>query len=194
MGSGAEATRAGFFAALRALRWVLGSVAAVEALRVVGMLFVGSFKFFRTTGPPGSPRIRSPTIPGKRRQRDNCPPDCNGSAALLFDSRSRRWTVAVSLLRISPKRSQIDCVICPIWTSMDSFQRTFMLPGPLLTPAIAVPLSAGMQTPDQAPRKFVRTLYFRVIVGILLGVVLGIVAPSTADKMEPLGVGFIRSE
>jgi hypothetical protein len=43
MGFGAEATRAGFFAALRALRWVLGSATAVEALRVVGMLFVGSF-------------------------------------------------------------------------------------------------------------------------------------------------------
>lgn len=50
----------------------------------------------------------------------------------------------------------------------------------------------GMQTPYQAPKKFVRTLYFRVIVGILLGVVLGIVAPSAADKMEPLGVGFIK--
>src|ERR1035438_3158124 len=192
MGSGAEATRAGFFAALRALRWVLGSVAAVEALRVVGMLFVGSFKFFRTTGPTGSPRIRSPIIPSKRRQRDNCPLDCNIIAALLFDSRSRPWTGAVSLPRVSPKRSQIHCVICPIWTSMDSFQRTFMRPGPLLTPAIAVPLSAGMQTPDQAPKKFRRVLFRSVIVGILLGVVLGIVAPSAADKMEPLGVGFIK--
>jgi hypothetical protein len=50
MGFGAEATRAGFFAALRALRWVLGSVAAVEALRVVGMLFVGSFKIISDNG------------------------------------------------------------------------------------------------------------------------------------------------
>jgi aerobic C4-dicarboxylate transport protein len=41
-------------------------------------------------------------------------------------------------------------------------------------------------------KKFYRTLYFRVIVGILLGVVLGVVAPSTAGKMEPLGVGFIK--
>ncbi len=42
------------------------------------------------------------------------------------------------------------------------------------------------------PKKFYRTLYFRVIVGILLGVVLGIVAPGTAAQMEPLGLGFIK--
>ena len=41
-------------------------------------------------------------------------------------------------------------------------------------------------------RKFYRTLYFRVIVGILLGVILGIVSPSTAGKMEPFGLGFIK--
>jgi aerobic C4-dicarboxylate transport protein len=47
---------------------------------------------------------------------------------------------------------------------------------------------------SQAPKskKFYRTLYFRVVVGILLGVVLGVVAPSTAAKMEPLGLGFIK--
>ncbi len=50
-----------------------------------------------------------------------------------------------------------------------------------------------MQTPPKpSPKKFYRTLYFRVIVGILLGVVLGVVAPSTAGKMEPLGLGFIK--
>jgi aerobic C4-dicarboxylate transport protein len=50
-----------------------------------------------------------------------------------------------------------------------------------------------MQTPRKAPtRKFYRTLYFRVIVGILLGVLLGVVSPSTAGKMEPLGLGFIK--
>ena len=44
-----------------------------------------------------------------------------------------------------------------------------------------------MQTPHKVtPKKFYRTLYFRVLVGILLGVVLGVVAPSTAGKMEPL--------
>src|SRR5471030_520661 len=50
-----------------------------------------------------------------------------------------------------------------------------------------------MQTPHKViPKKFYRTLYFRVLVGILLGVVLGVVAPSTAGKMEPLGIGFIK--
>ncbi len=50
-----------------------------------------------------------------------------------------------------------------------------------------------MQTPPKAtPKKFYRTLYFRVIVGILLGVILGVVSPSTAGKMEPLGLGFIK--
>ena len=41
-------------------------------------------------------------------------------------------------------------------------------------------------------RRFVRTLYFRVVVGILLGIALGLVSPSSADKMEPLGLGFIK--
>jgi aerobic C4-dicarboxylate transport protein len=41
-------------------------------------------------------------------------------------------------------------------------------------------------------KKFYRTLYFRVLVGILAGIVLGVVAPSTAAKMEPLGLGFIK--
>lgn len=47
---------------------------------------------------------------------------------------------------------------------------------------------------SQAPKskKFYRTLYFRVLVGILLGVLLGVVAPSTAARMEPLGLGFIK--
>src|ERR1700686_2115457 len=50
-----------------------------------------------------------------------------------------------------------------------------------------------MQTPPKAtPKKFYRTLYFRVIVGILLGVALGVVAPATAGKMEPFGIGFIK--
>jgi len=48
------------------------------------------------------------------------------------------------------------------------------------------------QPPKAAPKKFYRTLYFRVIVGILLGIVLGVVSPATAGKMEPLGVGFIK--
>jgi aerobic C4-dicarboxylate transport protein len=50
-----------------------------------------------------------------------------------------------------------------------------------------------MHAPHKVPpKKFHRTLYFRVIAGIVLGVLLGIVAPSTAGKMEPLGIGFIK--
>jgi aerobic C4-dicarboxylate transport protein len=50
-----------------------------------------------------------------------------------------------------------------------------------------------MEKPHKTtPKKFYRTLYFRVIVGILLGVVLGVVAPTTAGKMEPFGLGFIK--
>src|SRR5208337_1692132 len=48
------------------------------------------------------------------------------------------------------------------------------------------------ESPASTKKKFYRTLYFRVLVGILLGVVLGVVAPSTAGKMEPLGLGFIK--
>ena len=46
--------------------------------------------------------------------------------------------------------------------------------------------------PASTKKKFYRTLYFRVIAGILLGVVLGVFAPSTASKMEPFGLGFIK--
>jgi aerobic C4-dicarboxylate transport protein len=50
-----------------------------------------------------------------------------------------------------------------------------------------------MQPPRKpAPKNFYRTLYFRVIAGIFLGIVLGVVAPDTAGKMEPLGIGFIK--
>jgi aerobic C4-dicarboxylate transport protein len=48
------------------------------------------------------------------------------------------------------------------------------------------------EAPAAQPRKFYRTLYFRVISGILLGVAMGVVSPATAAKMEPLGTGFIR--
>jgi aerobic C4-dicarboxylate transport protein len=43
-----------------------------------------------------------------------------------------------------------------------------------------------------APKKFYRTLYFRVLVGIFLGVVMGVLFPQTAAKMEPLGLGFVK--
>jgi aerobic C4-dicarboxylate transport protein len=44
-----------------------------------------------------------------------------------------------------------------------------------------------------SPRKpFVRTLYFRVIVGILLGVVTGIFFPHAGAALKPLADGFIK--
>src|SRR4051812_31563628 len=36
------------------------------------------------------------------------------------------------------------------------------------------------------------SLYFRVLVAIALGIVVGAVAPEFAEKLEPLGTGFIR--
>ncbi|HLK65589.1 MAG TPA: dicarboxylate/amino acid:cation symporter [Bryobacteraceae bacterium] len=41
-------------------------------------------------------------------------------------------------------------------------------------------------------KKFTHTLYFRVIVGIFLGVLVGIFFPHTAEKLQPLGQGFIN--
>jgi len=58
---------------------------------------------------------------------------------------------------------------------------------------VVAPKPHDMPTPRKTtPKKFYRTLYFRVVVGIFLGIVLGVVAPATAGKMEPLGVGFIK--
>jgi aerobic C4-dicarboxylate transport protein len=42
------------------------------------------------------------------------------------------------------------------------------------------------------PRKFHRSLYFRVILGIVLGVLLGVFYPHAAEAMKPLGDGFIK--
>jgi aerobic C4-dicarboxylate transport protein len=42
------------------------------------------------------------------------------------------------------------------------------------------------------PRKFLRSLYFRVILGIVLGVLLGVFFPHAAESMKPLGDGFIK--
>jgi aerobic C4-dicarboxylate transport protein len=42
------------------------------------------------------------------------------------------------------------------------------------------------------PRRFHRSLYFRVIVGIVLGVLLGVFYPHAAEAMKPLGDGFIK--
>lgn len=42
------------------------------------------------------------------------------------------------------------------------------------------------------PRRFYRSLYFRVILGIVLGVVLGVFYPHAGESMKPLGDGFIK--
>jgi len=39
---------------------------------------------------------------------------------------------------------------------------------------------------------FMRTLYFRVLVGIALGIGLGVASPHTAEQMKPLGEVFIK--
>src|SRR6266550_1135460 len=41
-------------------------------------------------------------------------------------------------------------------------------------------------------RRFYSTLYFRVLVAIALGIAIGAIAPEVAEKLEPLGLGFIR--
>ena len=41
-------------------------------------------------------------------------------------------------------------------------------------------------------RPFLRSLYFRVLVGIAIGVVLGVVAPDFAAQLKPLADGFIK--
>src|ERR1039458_3425212 len=45
-----------------------------------------------------------------------------------------------------------------------------------------------MPQPTQTPRRFYRSLYFRVI----LGIVLGVFYPHAAALMKPLGDGFIK--
>ena len=50
-----------------------------------------------------------------------------------------------------------------------------------------------MNASPTAPRpRFVRTLYFRVILGIVLGVLLGAFFPHSGESMKPLGDGFIK--
>ncbi len=40
--------------------------------------------------------------------------------------------------------------------------------------------------------RLLRSLYFQVIVGIVLGVAMGLLFPSSAERMKPLGDGFIK--
>ena len=49
-----------------------------------------------------------------------------------------------------------------------------------------------MHASPTPPKKFYRTLYFRVLAGILSGVILGVVSPAAASRMEPLGTSFVN--
>jgi len=46
--------------------------------------------------------------------------------------------------------------------------------------------------PERKPYSFVRTLYFRVLVGVVAGVVVGLVWPHFAELLKPFGDGFIK--
>src|SRR5450755_1052927 len=48
------------------------------------------------------------------------------------------------------------------------------------------------QPPPARPQRFLRSLYFRVILGIVLGVLLGVFYPHAAEAMKPFGDGFIK--
>jgi aerobic C4-dicarboxylate transport protein len=48
------------------------------------------------------------------------------------------------------------------------------------------------QPPQARPQRFLRSLYFRVILGIVLGVLLGVFYPHAAEAMKPFGDGFIK--
>ena len=49
-----------------------------------------------------------------------------------------------------------------------------------------------MPPPAPKPRRFYRSLYFRVILGIVVGVLLGVFYPRAAESMKPFGDGFIK--
>lgn len=49
-----------------------------------------------------------------------------------------------------------------------------------------------MTTPPRKRYAFLRTLYFRVLVGIVLGILAGIFYPQFAQHLKPFGDGFIK--
>lgn len=49
-----------------------------------------------------------------------------------------------------------------------------------------------MPASKSRPLCFIRTLYFRVIVGILAGILTGIFFPRAAESLKPLSDGFIQ--
>ena len=52
--------------------------------------------------------------------------------------------------------------------------------------------SRNMELGNSPRTPFHTTLYFRVLVAIALGIAVGAAAPDFAEKLEPLGAGFIR--
>ncbi len=58
-------------------------------------------------------------------------------------------------------------------------------------PADAHPAARSL-TPAGAKQPFVRTLYFRVLVGIVAGVLVGFFFPNFGQSMKPFGDGFIK--
>jgi len=62
---------------------------------------------------------------------------------------------------------------------------------PTQNPSVRVPLKS-LQEPPITPQSFLKTLYFRVIVGIVAGVLAGIFFPNFAISMKPFGDGFIK--
>jgi aerobic C4-dicarboxylate transport protein len=49
-----------------------------------------------------------------------------------------------------------------------------------------------LTTPVRRPYTFLRSLYFRVLVGIVAGIVVGIFYPHLAQQFKPFGDGFIK--
>jgi aerobic C4-dicarboxylate transport protein len=49
-----------------------------------------------------------------------------------------------------------------------------------------------LTTPPRRRYAFLRTLYFRVLVGIVAGILVGIVYPHLAQQLKPFGDGFIK--
>lgn len=47
-------------------------------------------------------------------------------------------------------------------------------------------------TARTSKRSFVRTLYFRVLVGVVLGVIIGVLWPGVGVSLKPFGDGFIK--
>lgn len=55
-----------------------------------------------------------------------------------------------------------------------------------------IDLSTVQDVPQKAKQPFLKTLYFRVLVGIIAGTVAGAVWPHFGESMKPLGDGFIK--